>query len=75
MAMGFSVGILVIEHLTGTSRTGFYRVFLWAFVGCALGAGIVYWFGPMLIVFGMFAAGTATIALKEIVEFLGTKRS
>jgi hypothetical protein len=31
--------------------------------------------GPMLIVFGMFAAGTASVALKEIVEYIERKRS
>jgi hypothetical protein len=29
----------------------------------------------MLIVFGMFAAGTASVALKEIVEYIERKRS
>lgn len=74
-AMGFSVGIVIFEHLAKTSKSRFYRIFTWAFIGCAIGAGIVYWFGPMLIVFGMFGAGTASIALKEIVEYPGSKRA
>jgi hypothetical protein len=30
-----------------------------------LGGGIVFVFGPMLIVFGMFAAGTVSVVLHE----------
>jgi len=65
-AAGFAVGILILEHLTTTSRTNFFRIFVWPLTGCAIGAGVVYWFGPMLIVFGMFAAGTVSIALREV---------
>ena len=44
-------------------------------IGCALGAVAVIWFGPMLIVFGMFVAGTASIALREMVSFSESKRA
>jgi hypothetical protein len=65
-AAGFALGIALFERLAGHSRTAFLRILIWPLVGCAIGAGAVYWFGPMLIVFGMFAAGTASIALREV---------
>jgi hypothetical protein len=66
-AAGFAVGVAAFERLTRASQTSFLRIFVWPLIGCTLGAGIVYWFGPMLIVFGMFGAGTASIALRETI--------
>ena len=74
-AAGFAAGIVIWGHLTGTNRTTFFRVFVWPLVGCAIGAGVVYWFGPMLIVFGMFAAGTVSVVLREVVEFFEGQRA
>ena len=54
---------------------GFSRILVWPLIGCAVGAGIVYWFGPMLIVFGMFVAGTASVALRETVILFARKRT
>ena len=71
-AAGFAAGVIAVERLTGAGKTGFWRIFLWPLIGCAIGAASVYWFGPMLIVFGMFAAGTASLVLREVV--LGFKR-
>jgi len=68
-AAGFATGIVLFGHLTSTSETTFFRVLIWPLIGCAIGAGVVYWFGPMLIVFGMFVAGTASVALREVVTF------
>ena len=67
-AAGFATGILVFGRLIRTSKTNFRQSFVWALVGCAIGAGAVYWFGPMLIVFGMFIAGTASIILHELLN-------
>ncbi len=66
-AAGFATGIVIFEILSKTRRTGFFRIFLWPLIGCAIGAGAVYWFGPMLIVFGMFVAGTVSVALREFI--------
>ena len=68
-AAGFATGIVVFE------RPANIRVFMWPLIGCAIGAGVVYWFGPMLIVFGMFAAGTASVALREVVKFSESRRA
>ncbi|HSR31808.1 MAG TPA: hypothetical protein VLY63_14685 [Anaerolineae bacterium] len=65
-AAGFAVGIIIPERIILPRRSRFLRTFLWPLIGCAIGAGIVYWFGPMLIVFGMFAAGTIGVALREV---------
>ena len=66
-AAGFATGIAICEYLARTRRTDLLRMFRWPLIGCALGAGAVFPFGPMLIVFGMFAAGTASVALREVV--------
>jgi hypothetical protein len=68
-AAGFATGIAIRERLAGTARPSFLRIFIWPLIGCAVGAGFVYWFGPMLIVFAMLAAGTASITLREMVGF------
>jgi hypothetical protein len=66
-AAGFAAGAAFTERLTGAGRTSFLRIFPWPLIGCAVGAAAVFWFGPMLIVFGMFAAGTGSVALRELV--------
>jgi len=68
-AAGFATGIAVRERLAGPKRPSFLRIFLWPLIGCAIGAGLVYSFGPMLIVFAMFFNGTASMALREVVGF------
>ena len=67
-AAGFAVGVTAAERLARKDRTSFIRIYMWPLVGCAIGAAIVYPFGPMLIVFGMFAAGALSIAVREIVS-------
>ena len=68
-AAGFAAGVAIFEHLTGVRKTWFFHILLWPLSGCAVGAGAVYWFGPMLIVFGMFAAGTASVIIREVVLY------
>ena len=70
-AAGFAAGIWVAERLTATSGTSFFRIFAWPIVGCAVGALAVFWFGPMLIVFGMFFAGSTSVVLREVL--VGTR--
>ena len=69
-AAGFATGVMLRERLAGKTQPRFLRIFLWPLIGCAVGAGIVYQFGPMLIVFAMLFTGTASIALREGVGFL-----
>jgi len=65
-AAGFAAGVWIAERLIGKGKTGFSRIFAWPMIGCAVGAGAVFWFGPMLIVFGMFLAGTASVVFREL---------
>ena len=67
-ALGFAVGAALHERLTEGRRDSFPRVYLWSFVGCSVGAVVVFPFGPMLIVFGMFLMGTASMILRELVR-------
>lgn len=66
-AAGFAAGILVLERITGTGNAKFLPIFIWPLVGCVIGAIAVYWFGPMLIVFGMFVCGSIAVAIREVV--------
>jgi hypothetical protein len=68
-AAGFATGIAIMERRAEKKRPSFLRILIWPLIGCAAGAGIVYWFGPMLIVFVMLAAGTASMTLREVVGF------
>ncbi len=70
-AAGFAAGLASAMRLTKAPREGFLGTFLWPLVGCTLGAAVAVWFGPMLIVFGMFLGGTGSVALREVIA--GTK--
>jgi len=67
-ALGFTTGVFIYELLPGTGKSKFFNIFKWSLAGCAIGAGSVVWFGPMLIVFGMFLVGTASVAIRETVR-------
>lgn len=65
-AAGFALGIVIPERITRDGKSDFLRIFIWPLIGCAIGAAVVYWFGPMLIVFGMLVVGTGSIVLREV---------
>jgi hypothetical protein len=67
-AAGFAAGIVIVERLAGDKRGSFVHVFLWPLTACAAGALAVFFFGPMLIVFAMFAAGTASVIVREALQ-------
>lgn len=73
-AFGFTIGIRLGERGAGRGRAGFMRVAIWPLIGCAIGAWSVYWLGPMLIVLGMLVAGTASVALRELVLWRSRQR-
>ncbi len=64
---GFSAGVAIHERITRVPRGSSPWTLIWPLVGCAVGALAVYWHGPMLIVFGMFVAGTCGVVLRELV--------
>lgn len=65
-ALGFALGVFIFERFPQARKSKFIDIFRWSFAGCAIGTVVVIFFGPMLIVFGMFALGTAAIATREI---------
>jgi hypothetical protein len=67
-AAGFAAGTAIIEPLAGSRWAGFFHILAWPLVACVVGAATVYPFGAMLIVFGMFAAGTAAMVLRELLR-------
>ena len=66
-SVGFGLGIYLYNKVMKTEQDRLYRIIFWPFVGCSLGALLVYWYGPMLIVFAMLVGGTMSIAIREIV--------
>ena len=67
-AAGFASGIVIFELLPGTRKSKPRDIVLWPLAGCTIGAAVVFFFGPMLIVFAMFALGAAGILTKEIIS-------
>ncbi len=65
---GFAVGTALFELLPGTRKSKLRDIVLWPMAGCAIGAAVVFFFGPMLIVFAMFGLGTTSVLAKEIVS-------
>ena len=43
-------------------------------IGRMVGATVAYCFGPILIVFGMFATGTVGTILREMVPYITDQR-
>ncbi len=70
-ASGFATGMMTANGLIAGQWESFFRTLVWPLVGCVLGAVSVVWFGPMLIVFGMFLAGTGSVLLREFVLLTG----
>lgn len=66
--LGFAAGHKIAELFQAADKSHFGKLCVWYIAGCATGGGIVYPFGPMLIVFGMFAAGTLSVIVHEIVR-------
>lgn len=66
--LGFAVGAKAFDLWPMAEKTRFWRTYKWCLAGCAIGGGVVCIFGPMLIVFGMFAAGTLSVVLCEAHE-------
>lgn len=63
-AAGFAAGMALVERLAGRVWRAYWRLLIWPVVGCTVGAAAVYPFGPMLIVFGIFVGGMASVALR-----------
>jgi len=64
---GFALGILIFNRVLHIAGDKFLQVIIWPVIGCIVGALIIFWFGPMLIVFSMLLFGTLSISIKELV--------
>lgn len=65
-AAGYAFGLGLIRPGERPRRDSFLPSFIWALLGCGAGAAVVFPFGPMLIVFGMFVLGSLTVAGREL---------
>ena len=66
--IGFALGAVVFNRLLKLEGDNFLQVLKWSTTGCVVGALIVYWFGPMLIVFSMLLLGTQSMSIREVVN-------
>jgi len=73
-ALGFALGTVLGERITRGYRVRLSRAIRWPLVGCMVGALLVYPFGPMLIVFGMFGLGIVAVATREAWAYGDSKR-
>jgi hypothetical protein len=73
-AAGFAAGTALVERVRNESRTGFFLSWVWALLGCVIGAISVYWYGPMLIVFTMLAGGTIAVAYRDYTRTRSRRR-
>ena len=65
--LGFGFGVHLVNKLLKKDLEPFHQIAFWPILGCILGAVAVYWFGPMLIVFSMLAAGTVSVSIREFI--------
>ena len=68
--IGFAVGAIILNRLVNANDVPFLRILIWPLVGCIVGALIVYWFGPMLIVFSMLALGAFSVLIRELLRII-----
>jgi len=72
---GFALGPKIFDLISSeANKSSFWTTYKWCLAGCAIGGGIVCIFGPMLIVFGMFLAGTLSILVHEVITKGNQKR-
>ncbi len=65
-ALGFLVGMALFDRVARIDEPSYLKAFPWPLAGCILGAVVVFWFGPMLIVFSMLGLGTLSVAAREV---------
>jgi hypothetical protein len=63
---GFATGVALVDKMAGGTPTGFFLSWVWALMGCSIGALAVYFYGTMLIVFTMLIGGTLAVVAREI---------
>jgi len=73
---GFVLGPKIFDPFSpAATKSSLWKAYKWCLAGCAIGGGVLCLFGPMLIVFGMFAAGTLTVAVHEVISSTIVRRN
>ena len=65
-AVGFGMGMLVVERLTQRRQNGFRGAYLWSLVGGTIGTLAMFPFGGMMAGIGLFGFGTAAMLVREV---------
>jgi hypothetical protein len=72
---GFALGPKIFDLFAPAARrTSLWKAYKWCLAGCAIGGGVLWLFGPMLIVFGMFTAGTLIAAVHAVISSTTVRR-
>ena len=66
-SLGFSLGVHFFNKIFQDDQGGFLRIVVWPLTGCSIGALVVYWFGPMLVVFSMLVGGVVSIFIRDVI--------
>jgi len=64
--LGFAAGAVLFTRLRRLRQPSLGGLCLYPLIGCVVGAGVVFPFGPMLIVFGMCLLGSLSMLLFEL---------
>ena len=73
---GFVLGPKIYDLFSpATGKSSLWKAYKWCLAGCAIGGGVLWLFGPMLIAFGMFAAGTLSVAVHEVISSTIVRRT
>ena len=62
-AVGFGLGLTLLQRDDPQSKTGFARAFVTALSGCAIGAVVMSPIGPMFVGLGVLGGGTVAVAI------------
>jgi len=74
IGFGFALGPKIYDLFSPAARkSSLWKAYKRCLAGCAIGGGVLCLFGPMLIVFGMFAAGTLMVAVHAVIATSATR--
>jgi hypothetical protein len=65
-AVGFALGMSVVERLTRQRRGGIRGTFLWTWAAGTIGAAVMFPLGGMMAGFGLFGFGAAALLAREV---------
>ena len=72
---GFALGPKIFDLFAPAARrTSSWKACKWCLAGCAIGGGVLWLFGPTLIVFGMFTVGTLIAGVHAVISSSTVRR-